>query len=206
MKKSDALLVIDVQNDFCPGGCLAVPEGDGVLGPINRMSGNFQTVAATRDWHPPGHASFAASWEGKKPGDTVSIDGLNQYLWPEHCVRNTRGAQFHENLDTRPFSLVLNKGRSLKLDSYSAFFENDRKTPTGLSGYLGELGATKVYVCGLATDYCVFFTVMDALSLGLAVVLVEDAVRGVDLPSGGLSAALDAMKKAGTDFLPSGKV
>jgi nicotinamidase/pyrazinamidase len=190
------LLVIDVQNDFCPGGALAVPEGDAVIPVINRMSSLFGNVVATGDWHPEGHISFA-SRHGKKPFATMKINGADQKLWPDHCIAGTRGAEFHSGLDLSPFNLILHKGSKRDLDSYSAFFENDRMTPTGLHYYLRGLNREEVYVCGLALDVCVFYTVMDALVLGFTTYFIEDASRGIEDPEGSLEHALREMKKKG---------
>ena len=191
-----ALLVIDVQNDFCPGGALAVRDGDAIIPAVNRIAPRFGTVVATADWHPAHHISFA-SRHGKQPLQTVNVDGLEQKLWPDHCVQGTRGAEFHRELDTRPFSIILHKGSNPDLDSYSAFFENDRKKRTGLSHYLKGLNRKSIYVCGLATDVCVAFTVLDGLRLGFTTFLIEDATRGIDDPPGSLKNAVDEMRKKG---------
>jgi nicotinamidase/pyrazinamidase len=200
MKDRDAarvLLVIDVQHDFCPGGSLAVERGDEVVPIINRLIPRFTRVAATQDWHPPGHVSFAASHPGARPLDSVVSGGITQVLWPDHCVQGSRGAELHAGLDGRGISLVLRKGARRELDSYSAFFENDGTTSTGLSGWTAALGIRVVYLCGLATDYCVFHTAMDARRLGLDVCLLLDACRGVDLPAGRVDQAVSDMKAAG---------
>jgi nicotinamidase/pyrazinamidase len=187
-----ALIEVDVQNDFCPGGALAVAKGDEVAAPLNALARRFAAagapVIATQDWHPAGHCSFASS------GGTPEAGAV---LWPDHCVQGTAGAAFHPSLDVKPITLVVRKGFRPTVDSYSAFFENDRRTATGLAGFLRGLGTEAVYVGGLATDYCVLFTALDAASLGLRVYLLEDAVRGVDYPAGSVSKALDAMRKAG---------
>lgn len=195
-----ALLIVDVQNDFCPGGALAVERGDEVVAVINRVSLAFTRIVATQDWHPPGHLSFASSHPGRKPLETVEVNGIAQVLWPDHCVQGSRGAELHPRLDTRGVSLVLRKGMRTELDSYSAFFENDRATATGLAGYLRGLGVDELFVCGLATDYCVFASVMDALALGFRVTVVRDACRGVDFPAGN---ALAAMERAGAAMAES---
>lgn len=198
-----ALLVIDVQNDFCPGGALAVPEGDRVVPVINRLMPLFPLVVATRDWHPEGHISFASRHAGKKPTDSVSVYGVDQLLWPDHCIMASSGAAFHPKLDMRPVNLILNKGTRKDLDSYSAFFENDRKTSTGMESYLKGLGFSEVYVCGLAEDVCVFFTAADAKRLGFRTYVVADAVRGVDTPSGSLVSARKKMEGDGITYVSS---
>jgi nicotinamidase/pyrazinamidase len=200
--KEATLLVIDVQNDFCPGGALAVPEGDAIIPVINTISPLFGTVVATGDWHPESHISFA-SRHGKKPFETVKVHGLEQKLWPDHCVADTWGASFHPDLAVSPFNLILHKGSKRDLDSYSAFFENDRNTPTGLHYYLQGLNREAVYVCGLALDVCVFYTVMDALSLGFTACLIEDASRGIHSPESGLEDTVREMKKGGARILQS---
>jgi nicotinamidase/pyrazinamidase len=209
MRLSDAtLLVIDVQKDFCPGGPLAVSEGDAIIPVINRIAPLFGKVVATGDWHPEGHISFA-SRHGKKVFETVRFNGVDQKLWPDHCIANTRGAGFHSGLDLSPINLILHKGLKRDLDSYSAFFENDRKTPTGLHHYLRGLNREELYVCGLALDVCVFYTVMDALDLGFSTHLIEDASRGIDDPEGSLESAVREMLHKGAlgvrseEILPS---
>jgi nicotinamidase/pyrazinamidase len=191
------LLVVDVQNDFCPGGALAVREGDQVVPLVNALTRRFRRVAVTQDWHPAGHASFASSHPGRKPFQTIRLGDIEQTLWPEHCVAGSPGAQLHPLLDTRGVHLILRKGSRPDLDSYSAFFENDRKTPTGLAGYLTGLGVRHVYLAGIATDYCVYYSSMDALALGFAVHVIEDACRGIDVPAGSLQERLEEMRAAG---------
>jgi nicotinamidase/pyrazinamidase len=187
-----ALVEIDVQNDFCPGGALAVVDGDKVTAPLNELARQFNAacapVIATQDWHPAGHCSFLST--GRKPAD-------GEVLWPDHCVQGTPGADFYPGLDTGPVTLVVRKGFRPFVDSYSAFFENDRKTATGLTGFLKGLGVEAVYLGGLATDYCVFYSAMDAVKLGFTVYLLRDAVRGVNYPEGSVETALSAMKAAG---------
>jgi nicotinamidase/pyrazinamidase len=195
-----ALVVIDVQNDFCPGGALPVAEGDLVVPVINRLAARFPRVVATQDWHPPGHVSFASSHPGRKPFESVSLASLPgrlQQLWPEHCLAGSRGAELHPQLDTRPFALIVRKGARRELDSYSAFFENDRRTPTGLGYYLQGLGVGEVWLAGLATDVCVCHSAMDALKLGFTVFLVGEACRGIDQPPGSLEERLAEMRAAG---------
>lgn len=202
-----ALLAIDVQNDFCPGGSLPVPEGDRVVPVLNRLAARFARVVATQDWHPPRHVSFASSHPGAEPFQAVDLPGgEKRALWPEHCVAGTRGAELHPGLDPAPVTLIVRKGTRREMDSYSAFFENDRRTPTGLSACLRELGIGEVYLAGLATDVCVFFSAMDALRLGFAVRLVEDACRGIDLPAGSLRERLRELEAAGVRILNSSEV
>jgi nicotinamidase/pyrazinamidase len=202
-----ALLVIDVQNDFCPGGSLAVPEGDRVVPVINRLAPRFAKVVATQDWHPPGHVSFASSHSGAKAFQTVELPGVGrQMLWPDHCLAGSPGAELHPGLQTAPISLLVRKGSRAELDSYSAFFENDRRTPTGLSACLRELGCEELYLCGLATDVCVYYSAQDALRLGFAVRLVEDACRGIDQPAGSLQERLRELARAGVRILDSREV
>src|SRR3954452_555131 len=192
----DVLLVIDVQRDFCPGGALAVPDGDAVVPIINRLSERFEHVVLTQDWHPGGHHSFASTHEGRTPFSTVTLHYGEQTLWPDHCVQGTAGAEFHDALEWGGAGPVPRKGFRSAIDSYSAFFENDRKTPTGLAGYLKERGLTRVILAGLATDYCVRFSAEDAVSLGFETALVEDACRAIDL-DGSLAAAMTAMRERG---------
>lgn len=196
---TDVLLVVDVQNDFCPGGSLAVPDGNAVVPVINRLIPVFAHVIATQDWHPAGHLSFASSHPGREPFDTVALDYGEQVLWPDHCVQGTAGAAFHRDLDLTRAALVIRKGFRRVIDSYSAFYENDHSTPTGLAGYLRERGFRRIFVCGLATDFCVNYTVLDARREGFAVVVIEDACRGIDM-GGSLAAARDAMAAAGAVF------
>jgi nicotinamidase/pyrazinamidase len=200
------LLVVDVQNDFCPGGNLAVPEGDRVVEVINTLMSRFYAVAATQDWHPEGHVSFASSHTGKKAFDVIELGGRRQVLWPDHCVVGSSGAEFHPDLNTDPFRAVFRKGSDPNLDSYSAFFENDRKTPTGVEDYLKGIGLTEVYLTGLAMDVCVYFSAMDAVHSGFKTYLVEDACRGIDSPAGSLTERIDGMKAAGVRIVRSGDI
>ncbi len=192
-----ALLIVDVQKDFCPGGALAVSRGDNIIPVINRIAPDFPVVVATRDWHPAGHISFASSHPGKSVYDTVEADGLEQVLWPDHCVQGTDGAGFHDSLDIGPVSMILHKGCSPSLDSYSAFFDNGKRAATGLEGYLKGLGINTVYICGLATDYCVFFSAMDAARAGFETFVISNAVKAVNVPAGSEAAAVGRMEKAG---------
>lgn len=192
---AQALIVIDVQNDFCPGGALAVPGGDEIVPLINQMADTFQTVILTQDWHPEGHSSFASQHEGKAPFDLIEMDYGAQVLWPDHCVQGSQGAAFHPDLQTGA-DLIIRKGFQPAIDSYSAFFENDRSTPTGLEGYLRNRGIEELVMVGLATDFCVQYSAVDAARLGFAVTVRLDACRGIDL-DGSMAAALDAMRAAG---------
>lgn len=195
------LLLIDVQNDFCPGGRLAVESGDEVVPVINRIMQFFPRVVATQDWHPADHVSFAASHPGRRPLELVDAGGIEQVLWPDHCVQGTRGAELHPRLQQGPIGLLLRKGTRRVLDSYSAFFENDHKTDTGLRHYLKGLKVKEIFTCGLATDYCVLSSVLDARRLGFRVTLIRDACRGVDFP--GTGRAIAAMAKAGVRMAES---
>jgi len=178
---SDVLLVVDVQNDFCPGGALGVPRGDEVVRPINRLAARFAHVLLTQDWHPAGHQSFASSHPGRRPHEVIEVAYGQQILWPDHCVQGTRGAELHADLQIAHAQLVLRKGYHRQIDSYSAFYENDRSTRTGLSGYLRERGLTRVFLAGLAFDFCVHYSALDAQREGFEVVVVEDACRGIDV-------------------------
>ena len=177
----DVLIVIDVQNDFCPGGALAVPRGDEVVPVINRLATRFRHVVLTQDWHPSGHFSFASTHPGKKPFETVAAPYGPQVLWPDHCVQGSQGAQFHAALGIPHAALVLRKGMAPAIDSYSAFYENDRTTPTGLVGYLRERGFSRLFLAGLAFDFCVRYSAEDAQRAGFAVFVCEDACRGIDV-------------------------
>ena len=193
---TQALIVIDVQNDFCPGGALAVAEGDAIVPGVNALMAQFPAVILTQDWHPAGHSSFASSHDGAAPFSVVQMPYGPQVLWPTHCVQGSTGAAFHPGLRTDPADLVIRKGFRSAIDSYSAFFENDRKTPTGLDGYLRARGVTDLVLTGLATDFCVAYSALDAARLGFAVTVRLEACRAIDL-NGSLAAALDEMRKAG---------
>ncbi len=194
-----ALIVVDTQNDFCPGGALAVPEGDQVVPVINQLAGHFDHVIHTQDWHPAGHHSFASSHEGKKPFDQIEMPYGPQVLWPDHCIQGTRGAAFHPDLETDRSQMILRKGFRKEIDSYSGFYENDHKTATGLSGYLRERGVETVYITGLAADFCVKWTASDARKEGFIVYVVDDAVKGLDV-DGSLDQAWKEMTEAGVLF------
>jgi len=196
VQASDALIGIDVQNDFCPGGALAVPRGDEVVPVINRLAGRFRHVVLTQDWHPKGHVSFASSHPGRRPFETIRVAYGDQVLWPDHCVPGTRGADFHPGLDTLPADLVVRKGNDPAIDSYSALYENDHRTSTGLAGYLRERGCRRLFLTGLATDFCVQYSALDARREGFEVFVVEDGVRGIDL-DGSLADAWTRMAEEG---------
>ena len=193
---NDLLLIIDVQSDFCSGGKLAVADGDAVVPVINRLAKRFQHVALTQDWHPSSHSSFATSHPGSAPFDIVSMPYGKQTLWPDHCVQGTPGAAFHSQLETERAELVIRKGFRREIDSYSAFYENDRRTPTGLAGYLRECGLQRIFLVGLATDFCVYYSAVDARRLGFAAVLIQTGCRASDL-AGSLDAAWRGMAAAG---------
>jgi len=195
----DVLLVVDIQNDFCSDGRLAVPRGNEVVPVINRLATNFKHVVLTQDWHPAGHLSFASAHPGRKPYDTIAVAYGPQILWPDHCVQGTLGAEFHKNLRVAHAELILRKGYHREIDSYSAFYENDRRTRTGLAGYLRESGFTRVFVAGLAFDFCVRYSSEDARHEGFEVVVVEDACRGIDI-SGSMLATRRALDAIGVRF------
>jgi nicotinamidase/pyrazinamidase len=192
---NDVLIVVDVQNDFCPGGALAVPRGDEVVPIVNALAARFHNVVLTQDWHPRGHLSFASSHPGKRPFETIAAPYGPQVLWPDHCVQGTAGAEFHRSLQIPHAGLVVRKGINPAIDSYSTFYENDRTTPTGLVGYLHERGLTRVFLVGLAFDFCVRYSAEDARREGFAVFVVGDACRGIDV-AGSMAAtrtSLDAL-------------
>src|SRR6516162_587958 len=195
----DVLLVVDIQNDFCSDGRLAVPRGNEVVPVINRLATNFKHVVLTQDWHPAGHLSFASAHPGRKPYDTIAVAYGPQILWPDHCVQGTLGAEFHKNLRVAHAELILRKGYHREIDSYSAFYENDRRTRTGLAGYLRERGFTRVFVAGLAFDFCVRYSSKDARHEGFEVVVAEDACRGIDI-SGSMLATRRALDAIGVRF------
>jgi nicotinamidase/pyrazinamidase len=196
INEEDVLLIIDVQTDFCTGGALAVADGDAVVPVVNRLADRFQHVVLTQDWHPSRHSSFATSHPDSAPFDTVSMPYGQQTLWPDHCVQGTPGAAFHPQLATERAELVIRKGFRAEIDSYSAFHENDRRTPTGLAGYLRERGLQRIFLAGLATDFCVYYSAVDARRLGFDVVLIEAGCRAIDL-AGSLDAAWTGMAAAG---------
>ncbi len=201
-----ALIVTDIQNDFCPGGALPVRDGDLIVPLVNGIMERFDRVVGTQDWHPQNHVSFASNHRGKKPYESVSAGGAVQMLWPDHCVQGTAGADFHPGLETRRFHLIVRKGTDPAIDSYSTFMENDKKTATGLEGYLKSLGVTDVYLCGLATDFCVFYSAMDSASFGFTTWCIADACRGIDVPQGSVDAALEEMKSRGIGIITSDRL
>ena len=205
MEGKTALIIVDVQNDFCPGGALAVRGGDEIIPVINRLTGDglFYKIIATQDWHPADHLSFASQHPGKNPFDTACLDGIEQTLWPDHCVEGTPGAAFRRELDSHRFDIVIRKGRRRDVDSYSAFMENDRKTGTGLEGCLKGLGIGRLFICGLATDYCVGYSALDAVKLGFHTSVIADACRGIDVPPGTVDRVLRDMSGAGIDIMTS---
>lgn len=192
-----ALILVDIQYDFLPGGALAVPDGDAVIPVANALIPRYDLVVATQDWHPAGHGSFAANHAGRSPGEVIELGGVAQVLWPTHCVEGTRGAELAEALDRGSIARVFRKGTDPEVDSYSGFFDNGRRRSTGLGEYLQSRGVAEVVVLGLATDYCVKFTALDALSLGLRTTLVVDACRGVELSEGDVARALAEVAAAG---------
>ncbi len=199
---NSALIVVDVQNGFVPGGALAVKDGEAVVPVINKISAGFQNIVVTQDWHPAGHVSFASSHQGKKPFETTELSYGTQVLWPDHCVQGTMDAALHKDLTLPTAQIIIRKGFHKEIDSYSAFDEADRKTTTGLAGYLNARGITTVYLTGLATDFCVAWTAMDARKAGFEVYVIEDATRAIDL-NGSLAAAWEAMAAKGVKRIQS---
>jgi nicotinamidase/pyrazinamidase len=202
---SDVLLVVDVQNDFCPGGRLPVPCGDEVVAPINALARHFSNIVLTQDWHPPRHNSFASSHFGRHPYETIEASYGPQTLWPDHCIQGTPGAELHSDLDIPHAALVLRKGFRKEIDSYSAFFENDRNTPTGLAGYLRERGFSHVFLAGLTLEYCVLFSAEDAKRLGFAVSIFEDACGPLGI-AGSLGAARRRIAEQEIAMLQAGEI
>ncbi|MEM9490758.1 MAG: bifunctional nicotinamidase/pyrazinamidase [Myxococcota bacterium] len=203
---SKALVLIDIQNDFCPGGSLAVPDGDQVISIANRMQKHFELIVATQDWHPANHGSFAANHKDKTPGQVIDLHGLEQVLWPVHCVQDSRGAQFVDELDMERVAQVFQKGTNPDIDSYSGFYDNDHRQSTGLTDYLRQQGVEDIYVMGLATDYCVKFTALDAIGDGFRVYLISDGCRAVELQPGDSAAAIEAMRSGGAAIINSGQI
>lgn len=200
-----ALLVIDVQNDFIPGGQLAVPEGELIVPLINRLAGQFKQVVIAQDWHPAGHTSFASSHSGRQPYDVIQLPYGEQTLWPDHCIQGSRGAEFHSGLDLPHAQLIIRKGCNPDIDSYSAFLEADRVTTTGLAGYLKERGIDTVYMVGLALDFCVMFSALDSRAAGFNAFVVLDACRAIDL-NGSLASAIERMQVAGVELIQSTEI
>lgn len=201
-----ALILVDLQNDFVPGGALAVREGDRVIPIANALQAKFSRVLGTQDWHPANHGSFAASHPGKKPGEVIDLNGLPQILWPVHCLQNTRGGEFVAGLERGRIKRVFQKGIDPGIDSYSCFFDNARRRSTGLAEYLQAEGIRMIYIMGLATDYCVKFSVLDAISLGLETIVIADGCRGVNLHVGDDERAFDEMRSAGARIITSNQV
>lgn len=201
-----ALILVDIQNDFIPGGALAVRDGDAVVEVANRLQPHFELVVATQDWHPPDHGSFASNNPGRKPGDLGELAGLPQVFWPDHCVQGSRGAEFHPDLDLSRVARVIRKGTDPAIDSYSGFFDNGHRKATGLGDYLRDEQVTDVWVMGLATDYCVKWTALDAIQLGFRTHLIEDGSRGVELKPGDVAAAVEEVRRAGAEITTSDAV
>lgn len=200
-----ALLIVDIQNDFCPGGALAVKGGDLIIPAINELSGKFKVVVLAQDWHPAHHLSFASSYPDKQPYENVEMEYGEQVLWPDHCVQNTKGAEFHPDLDTSNAQMIIRKGFRKHIDSYSAFYENDRKTQTGLSGFLKGLNIDSLYICGLATDFCVKWSAIDGIEEGFEIYVVEDGVAGIDINQS-VEESWKEMKAAGVKVIQSSDV
>lgn len=199
----NALILVDLQNDFLPGGALAVPHGYEVIPVANELQRRFDLVVATKDWHPRDHGSFAANHPSKKPGDSIILDGIEQILWPVHCIQNTRGAEFAPSFDTSRIAHIFHKGTDPMIDSYSTFFDNAHRRHTGLAHYLEKRGIKNIYLMGLALDYCVKYSALDARRFGLNTHVIVDGCRGIDLKPGDISRALDEMKRAGAVLLKS---
>jgi nicotinamidase/pyrazinamidase len=202
----NALIIVDLQNDFLPGGALPVPHGDEVVPIANELQSRFDVVVATKDWHPPDHGSFAANHPGKKPGDRIILDGIEQILWPVHCVQNTHGAEFAPAFDTSRIADVFHKGIERNIDSYSTFFDNAHRRHTGLAHYLRKRSIQDIYLMGLALDYCVKYSVLDARQLGLNKHVILDGCRGIELARGDIGRAIDEMKRAGAVLLKSSEL
>lgn len=198
-----ALILVDLQNDFMPGGALAVPQGDEIIPLADELQHRFDIVVATKDWHPPDHGSFAENHKGKKPGDRIILDGIEQILWPVHCVQNTHGAEFAPSFETSRIAHVFHKGTERNIDSYSTFFDNMHRRHTGLAHYLEKRGINEIYLMGLALDYCVKYSTLDARQLGLTTYVILDGCRGIDLAPGDIARAVDEMKHAGAIILES---
>jgi nicotinamidase/pyrazinamidase len=202
----DALLIVDVQNDFLPGGNLAVPGGDQIIPVINNLQKKFQLIVASRDWHPSNHGSFASNHEGRNVGDVIELNGLEQILWPDHCIQGSPGAELSPQLNQNLIQRVIFKGTDPKVDSYSAFFDNGHKIQTDLHNYLQKKGVNRLFIAGLAADVCVYFTVKDALGLGYETFLITDATRGVNMNEDDTSKALEDMEKKGAALITSDQI
>jgi nicotinamidase/pyrazinamidase len=201
-----ALILIDIQNDFIPGGALGVPDGDAVIAVANRLMDHFDLVVATQDWHPAGHGSFASSHDGKAPGQVIELNGLDQILWPDHCVQGTTGAEFAAGLNIDGIGKVFQKGTDPGIDSYSGFFDNGHRKSTGMGQWLKDKGVNELYLAGLATDYCVKFTALDARELGFSTAVIRQGIRAVELNPGDALSALNQMKDAGGEILDEADV
>ena len=199
----EALILVDLQYDFMPGGALAVPKGDEVMPLANPLASRFELVVASQDWHPPKHRSFSSQHAGKKPGDVIDLEGIEQRLWPDHCVQNTHGAELHHDLDRSRIERVFQKGTDPGIDSYSAFFDNAHRRATGLGEYLKDKGVTTIYLMGLATDYCVKYSTIDALELGFKVSIVGDGCRGIEADLGDIEKAMREMLQRGATLTHS---
>ena len=204
--RMNALIIVDLQNDFLPGGALAVPHGNEVIPLANELQQRFELVLATQDWHPPNHGSFAANHRGKKPGDRIMLDGIEQILWPVHCVQNTNGAEFAPSFDTSRIAHIFHKGIDPKIDSYSTFFDNAHRRETGLADYLKKRAINEIYLMGLALDYCVKYSTLDARQLGLNTYVIVDGCRGIELEAGDIERAIDEMKRVGAVLLQSSEL
>jgi nicotinamidase/pyrazinamidase len=201
-----ALIMVDLQNDFCQGGSLAVPGANEIIPLANQLQKKFDLIIATKDWHPQDHMSFASNHPGQKVGDVIEVDGLQQVLWPDHCVQETLGSEFHPQLDTSRITKIFYKGTDKTIDSYSAFFDNAHRRSTGLVDYLMEQKVDEIYILGLATDYCVRFTCLDAYHVGFKTFIIEDACRGVNLQPDDVKSALNEMQEEGVIIIQSGKI
>lgn len=201
-----ALIIVDVQNDFLPGGALAVKDGDQIIPIINKLQKKFSFIVATQDWHPENHGSFAANHKGHEVGEFVSLNGVKQILWPVHCVQNSHGAEFHQDLDTNNWSKIIQKGTNPLVDSYSGFFDNNKNGDTGLGDFLKSEGVREIYICGLAADYCVKFTVLDGIDEGFVTYLITDATKAVNLQEGDFEKALEEMEDHGAILVKSSSV
>ncbi len=199
----EALILVDIQNDFVPGGALPVPEGDKIVPTVNGLQSAFDLVVATQDWHPINHGSFAANHPGAKPGDLIDLNGIPQILWPTHCVQGTRGAQFVPQFDTARIQHIFQKGTDPLIDSYSGFFDNRHLKATGLGEFLRQRGVKEIFIAGLATDYCVKFSALDARALSFKTNIIEDACRGVELKPGDVHRAVEEMRAAGVNIIKS---
>ncbi len=209
IRPTDALVIVDMQNDFMPSGALGVKEGDRVVAPINSLAERFHrrdnVIVMTQDWHPPGHFSFGSSHK-MKPYDRYESDGVGPILWPDHCVQGSPGSEFHSEIQVKHANAIIRKGYHPKVDSYSTFIENDKRTHTGLSGYLESLGVKRVFLCGLALDYCIYYSAIDGMNLGLEVVVPLDLTRAIDSPPNHLSDAMSIMVKKGVQFTESERI